>query len=452
MTWWDWEEAPPAGRKGMRGGWLEFWLRRTGADRFARSSCALVVVGMVRVELFEVDAPLSYTGVSRVRLAMEGRGLGIREVVGLSVKVMVVAGRAACGAVVLVAVFLTTMFLLRVSFCRSRISPLPKSKPSSKSSSWITGFDLGDGALGLIGVGLLNGEGDDGAAMGDRGGSWMGTDVAGVGAVGVRDSSRNGRGGRSEGSWAGGCWVLLSFSRRAPKSMGSVGSTRPPKSSSSLSMVMILPRLGLMADTDELRAPRLPCRVPANRMPREPSPQSKSSSSSAGVRGLGAFSFSPSFALLGSSRSLPQSSSTSIFLVDFFLPSLLIDPPSRAEEGTLVGMGMPACFAAVLIADVFVAWSSGVMRNCQSSWDSVSERTLMREESEWTVEFLKRRPSERSSKSPSSHVSIWVDWEVMEAMRAAKERLLAAMLGGARISQQVRCGVRVGVQDLRERY
>ena len=56
----------------------------------------------------------------------------------------------------------------------------------------------------------------------------------------------------------------------------------------------------------------------------------------------------------------------------------------------------------------------------------------MREDSECTVEFLKRRPSERSSKSPSSHVSICVLCEVMEAMRAAKERLLAAMLCGAR--------------------
>lgn len=84
---------------------------------------------------------------------MDGRGLGIREVVGLSVKVMVVAGRAACGAVVLVAGFFTTMFLFRVSFCRSRMSPLPKSKASSKSSSSTAGF-LGDGALGLWALGL----------------------------------------------------------------------------------------------------------------------------------------------------------------------------------------------------------------------------------------------------------------------------------------------------------
>jgi chemotaxis receptor (MCP) glutamine deamidase CheD len=75
----------------------------------------------------------------------------------------------------------------------------------------------------------------------------------------------------------------------------------------------------------------------------------------------------------------------------------------------------------------------------------------MRDESEWTVEFLKRRPSERSSKSPSSHVSIWVLCEVIEAMRAAKERLLAAMLGGARNIAGTGVG-EVGVQDLRERH
>jgi hypothetical protein len=43
---------------------------------------------------------------------------------------------------------------------------------------------------------------------------------------------------------------------------------------------------------------------------------------------------------------------------------------------------------------------------------------------------LKRRPSERSSKSPSSHDSMRVLFEVMDAMRPAKDRLLLAMLGG----------------------
>ena len=52
----------------------------------------------------------------------------------------------------------------------------------------------------------------------------------------------------------------------------------------------------------------------------------------------------------------------------------------------------------------------------------------MRDESEWTVEFLNSRPSERSSKSPSSHDSMRDELEVSEAMRAAKERLWAAML------------------------
>jgi hypothetical protein len=52
----------------------------------------------------------------------------------------------------------------------------------------------------------------------------------------------------------------------------------------------------------------------------------------------------------------------------------------------------------------------------------------MREDSEWIVEFLNKRPSERSSKSPSSQDSIRVLFEVIDAMRPAKDRLLFAML------------------------
>jgi hypothetical protein len=102
-------------------------------------------------------------------------------------------------------------------------------------------------------------------------------------------------------------------------------------------------------------------------MPKLPSPQSsKSSLSSAGVRGIGVFSFNVPVAFVGSSRSSPQSSSTTIFLVDFFFPRRFIDPPSSAEEGTLVGIGIPACFADV-IALIVERLSSGVMRTCQSS-------------------------------------------------------------------------------------
>ena len=92
-------------------------LRSTGAERFARRSCALVVVGIGRLCPAVGGAPASYKGVSLVRLAAEARGLGILDTEGLSVKVMVVAGLAAGGATgFLDAIFLTTTLRLRVSF------------------------------------------------------------------------------------------------------------------------------------------------------------------------------------------------------------------------------------------------------------------------------------------------------------------------------------------------
>lgn len=113
-----------------------------------------------------------------MRLAMEGNGLGIRDVVGRSVKVSVAEGRAAWCVFVLVARFLTTMFLFRVSFWLSRMSTPPKSKPASKSSSSsATRFGCGDGALGLP-----DGEKGGAAAVGDNGGSPAGNDVGGAGA------------------------------------------------------------------------------------------------------------------------------------------------------------------------------------------------------------------------------------------------------------------------------
>ena len=109
---------------------------------------------------------------------MDGSGLGIRDMVGRSVKVSVVAGRAACDALALLVVFFTTMFLFKVSFLLSRISPVPNSKPSSKSSSGsAAGLGFGDGALGLP-----KGEKKAGPVVGDRGGSCVGNDVGGAGA------------------------------------------------------------------------------------------------------------------------------------------------------------------------------------------------------------------------------------------------------------------------------
>lgn len=369
--------------------------------------------------LFCVEAPLSYTGVSRVRLE-EGSGRGIREDVGLSVNVRVVAGRAAGGAETLGSGFFTTTLRLRVSFVLSKPSASPKSSPSRKSSS--SGFALGEITMGLSRDGAAglsaSGEADVGSTAGDDG-KWMGVVDAGTEV-----------GGSGEASGVGNCSFLI-FSRRAVKSSGSVGSTRPLRSSSSLSSVMQLPMLGLMAETEELRAPRASRRVPAKRMPRLPSPQSsKSSRSSAGVCGVGAFSFSPSCALVGSSRSFPQSSSTSILRADFFFPSLLIVPPSSADDGTLVGMGMPACLAE-LMARLVELLSLGVSSTCQSSSPVLdSERTDMREDSVWMAEFLKSRPS-LSSKSPSSQLSnleVLEALEAIEAMREAKLRFGAAML------------------------
>jgi len=84
-----------------------------------------------------VEAPLSYTGVSRVRL--EGSGRGIRDETGRSVNVRVVAGRAAGGAEALRTGFFTTTLRFSVSFLLSKTSS-PKSRPSRKSSSSSAGF------------------------------------------------------------------------------------------------------------------------------------------------------------------------------------------------------------------------------------------------------------------------------------------------------------------------
>ncbi|KAJ8105309.1 hypothetical protein OPT61_g10256 [Boeremia exigua] len=101
-------------------------------------------------------------------------------------------------------------------------------------------------------------------------------------------------------------------------------------------------------------------------------------------------------------------------------------PPSNADAGTLVGMGMPACLAekmALLVARS----SSGASSTCQSSSPVLdSERTLRRDDSECTVEFLNSRPSP-SSKSASSQFSMPETIELIEAIRAAKLRFGAAM-------------------------
>jgi hypothetical protein len=373
--------------------------------------------------------------VRRVRLADEGNGRGIRDNTGLSVNVRVVAGRDAGGAEALGAGFLTTTLRLSVSLLLSNTSS-PKSRPSRKSSSSSAAFGFVDGTTGLsLGVSAAGlSQGDDVCSTTGEDGSSMLDDECGT-EIGV--AAQCGTGGSGEATGAGSC-ACLSFSRRALKSRCSVGSTRPLSSSSSLSRVMQLPRLGLMAEmaeTDELRAPRASRRVPAKRIPKLPSPQSsKSSCSSAGVCGAGALSFSVPWVLLGSSRSFPQSSSTSILRDDFFFPSLLMVPPSSADDGTLVGMGMPACLAEWMAR--FVERSSfGVRRTCQSSSPPVldSERTDMREDSDCMAEFLNSRPS-LSSKSPSSQLSNFEELdalEAIEAMRCAKLRWGAAMLARA---------------------
>lgn len=80
----------------------------------------------------------------------------------------------------------------------------------------------------------------------------------------------------------------------------------------------------------------------------------------------------------------------------------------------------------------------------------------MREERLWIAEFLKSRPpSEVSSKSPSSHDSMRVVLEVIEAMRAAKLRLLAAMLvrarGGVKVDVCMQCRRKSRVQNSERR-
>jgi hypothetical protein len=99
-------------------------------------------------------------------------------------------------------------------------------------------------------------------------------------------------------------------------------------------------------------------------------------------------------------------------------------PPRSADDGTLVGIGMPACFAEWIA--LFVDRSSlGVRRTCQSSSPVLdSERTDMRDDKVCRAGFLKSRPS-LSSKSPSSQLSnldVLDALEAMEAMRCAKLR------------------------------
>ena len=365
-------------------------------------------------------------------MRLAGSGLGIREVVGLSVNVMVEAGRAAGGVVALAAGFLTTMFRFRVSFWLSKISSAPKSSPSKKSSSSSTGLGFGEGSAWLS----RGGDGVAKAGGGDETSSMVkGTDVGADVGASVGELSRRRRGGRGEAS----CSLFLSLSRRAAKSSPSLGKIRPDSPSSSLSTVMQLPKLGLMADTtetDELLAPReVACRVPAKRMPRLPSPKSsksKSSWSPAGVRGDGAFSFNPSFAFCGSSKSFPQSSSSSILRLDFFFPSRFIVPPRSALGAIDAGIGMPACWAADVMALAVEGSSFGVIKTCQLSSSPVfdSERTDMREDRDKAVDVLNSRPS--FSSNSSSHDSISGLLLVRLAIRAAKLRLGAAMLARAR--------------------
>ena len=98
----------------------------------------------------------------------------MRDEFGRSVKVMVVAGRAAGGAWALGSGFLTTTLRLRVSFGLSKRSPPPKSRPSRKSSSSCTGLglDLGDCSKGLSSAGAagLSTRGDRGDAVGSAAG------------------------------------------------------------------------------------------------------------------------------------------------------------------------------------------------------------------------------------------------------------------------------------------
>jgi hypothetical protein len=107
-------------------------------------------------------------------------------------------------------------------------------------------------------------------------------------------------------------------------------------------------------------------------------------------------------------------------------------PPMSADEGTLVGMVMPACFAD-WIARWVDASSFGVKRTCQSSSPVLdSERTDMREDSECIAALLNSSPS-LSSKSPSSQLSkrdVVDAFEAIEAMRCAK------LPGGAAIAAQ----------------
>lgn len=124
-----------------------------------------------------------------------------------------------------------------------------------------------------------------------------------------------------------------------------MGISSPSRPSSSLSNVMQLPMLGLTADVDDSRCFDS-ARLPAFLIPRLPSAQSSNSSLSLrfsdGAR-CTFLTFSSPSPGPGNCRSLSQSSSR--FLFDFFLPRRLIDPPTKADAGMLVGIGMPANLA-----------------------------------------------------------------------------------------------------------
>jgi hypothetical protein len=213
--------------------------------------------------------------------------------------------------------------------------------------------------------------------------------------------------------------MALRFLSRPLKSMGSLGSSSPPSSSSSLSRVMQLPMLGLMTETDELRLRTGSRRVPAKRMPRLPSAHSESNSTSASAPGVfgapgtsmaagGGRSFRAPRPTAGTSKSSPQSSETS--WRDLVLPRRLMEPPSRAEEGTLRGMGMPTLLADEMACDVEAA-SPGASSSCQSSSPATdSERVDRRDDraacAAEPLDAAKRSPARSTSSSQFSTACI----------------------------------------------
>jgi hypothetical protein len=114
--------------------------------------------------------------------------------------------------------------------------------------------------------------------------------------------------------------------------------------------------------------------------------------------------------------------------LDFFFPSRWIVPPSSADDGTLVGIGMPACFADVMATAVERS-SFGAMSNCQSSSPVLdSERTERCDDMDFTVlmDCVKMSPWKSLSSSQFSIVAL----EILEAIRCAK--LLPEAMAAAR--------------------